>query len=140
VVSGINRGQNLGLVTDVSGTVGAAKAAAARGIPSLAVSAGLNTAGEPDYATAAAQALSWLADHREELGAGDAEPVATNMNVPTCPDGSVREIVEVPLATESGDEVLDAPAVQCASSLTDPEHDVEAFNNGYVPISELEAA
>jgi hypothetical protein len=30
--------------------------------------------------------------------------------------------------------------VQCASSLTDPEHDVEAFNNGYVPVSELAAA
>jgi 5'-nucleotidase len=140
IVSGINKGQNLGVVTDVSGTVGAAKAAAARGVPSLAVSAGQSTAGSPDYATAAAQALSWLEDHREELAAGEAEPSVTNMNVPTCPDGSVREQIEVPVATESGDEVRDAPAVECASSLTDPDDDVEAFNNGYVTLSELEAA
>lgn len=138
VVSGVNRGQNLGLVTDVSGTVGAAKEAAARGVPALAVSAGLADA--PDYSTAVAQALSWIEDHRDELAAGDAEPVATNMNVPTCPDGSVREQVEVPLASESGDEVLPADRVQCASTLADPMDDVEAFNNGYVPVTELEAA
>jgi hypothetical protein len=52
----------------------------------------------------------------------------------------VREQVEVPVATESGEEVLDAPAVQCASTLTDPDNDVEGFNNGYVTISELDAA
>ena len=123
---------------EVSGTVGAAKAAAARGVPALAVSAGLADA--PDYSTAVAQALSWIEDHRDELAAGDAEPVATNMNVPTCPDGSVREQVEVPLANESGDEALPADQVQCASALADPMDDVEAFNNGYVPVSELEAA
>jgi 5'-nucleotidase len=138
VVSGINEGQNLGVVTDVSGTVGAAKAAAARGIPALAVSAGV--ADPPDYATATAQALSWLEEHREELAAGEAEAVATNMNVPTCPDGSVREQVEVPVATESGDEGRPADQVDCASSLRDPDDDVEAFNNGYVTLSELEAA
>ena len=140
VVSGINSVQNLGLLTDVSGTVGAAKAAASRGIPALAVSAGQDSAGSPDYATAAAQALSWLEDHRDELATGEAEAVVTNMNVPTCPDGSVREQVEVPVATESGEEVLDAAAVQCASGLADPADDVEGFNNGYVTVSELEAA
>jgi 5'-nucleotidase len=138
ILSGINKGQNLGVLTDVSGTVGAAKAAAAAGVPSLAVSAGLADA--PDYATATAQALSWLEDHREELAAGDAEAVVTNMNVPTCPDGSVRAQIEVPVKTESGDEVRTADQVQCASTLEDPADDVEAFNNGYVPVSELEAA
>ena len=140
VISGINKGQNLGVLTDVSGTVGAAKAAAASGIPSLAVSAGQHSAGAPDYSTAAAQALSWLEDHRDALLAGEAPAVATNMNVPTCPDGSVREQVEVPVAAQSGDEARDAPDVACSSSLTDPEDDVEAFNNGYVTLSELEAA
>jgi 5'-nucleotidase len=140
VVSGINSVQNLGLLTDVSGTVGAAKAAASRGIPALAVSAGQDSAGSPDYATAAAQALSWLEDHRDELAAGEADAVVTNMNVPTCPDGSVREQVEVPVATEGGDEVLDAAAVRCTSGLADPADDVEGFNNGYVTVSELEAA
>ena len=62
------------------------------------------------------------------------------MNVPTCLDGSVREQVEVPVATESGDEALPADQVECASSLPDPDDDVEAFNHGFVPVSELEAA
>ena len=47
VLSGINAGQNLGGVVDLSGTVGAARAAAARGIPALAVSQGLGDA--PQY-------------------------------------------------------------------------------------------
>jgi 5'-nucleotidase len=137
VVSGINSGQNLGRLTDVSGTVGAARAAAAGGIPALAASAEV---GSPDFGTAAAHALSWIEDHRDELAAGEAEAVVTNMNVPTCPDGSVREQIEVPVKTEGGDEVRPADQVQCASSLEDPADDVEAFNNGYVPVSELEAA
>jgi len=137
VISGINSVQNLGLLTDVSGTVGAAKAAAAAGVPALAVSAGL---GAPDYPTAAAQALAWVEDHRAELAAGEADVIVANMNVPTCPDGSVREVVEVPVATDSGDELLPDAEVECASSLTDPADDVDAFNNGFVPVSELEAA
>ncbi len=140
VISGINEGQNLGVLTDVSGTVGAARAAAAAGVPALAVSAGVNSAGSPDYSTATAQALSWLEEHRDELAAGEAEDTASNLNVPTCPDGSVREQIEVPVATESGDEVRDAPDVECASTLTDPADDVEAFNNGYVTLSDLEPA
>lgn len=137
VISGINSVQNLGLLVEVSGTVGAARAAAAAGVPSLAVSAGL---GAPDYATAAAQALSWVEDHRAELAAGEVDAAVTNMNVPTCPDGSVREVVEVPAATESGDELLPGAEIACASSVTDPADDVDAFNNGYVAVSELEAA
>jgi hypothetical protein len=62
------------------------------------------------------------------------------MNVPTCPDGSVREVVEVPAATEAGDELLLDADIECASSVTDPADDVDAFNNGYVPVSELDAA
>src|SRR5262245_59255045 len=38
VVSGINRGYNLGMVTYVSGTVGAAREAALQGIPAIAAS------------------------------------------------------------------------------------------------------
>jgi 5'-nucleotidase len=137
VISGINSGQNLGQLTEVSGTVGAARAAVAGGVPALAVSAEI---GGPDYGTAAAQALSWLEDHRDELAAGDAELVVTNMNVPTCPDGSVREVVEVPVAPDATDAVRPPDQIDCASSVADPANDIEAFNNGYVPLSELEAA
>src|SRR4051794_1622826 len=41
VVSGLNFGQNVGSAVDISGTVGAARAAAARGIPALAASQSL---------------------------------------------------------------------------------------------------
>ena len=42
VVSGANRGQNPGAVTNVSGTVGAAVMAAMHGVPALAVSVGID--------------------------------------------------------------------------------------------------
>ena len=51
VLSGINQGQNLGALSDVSGTVGAARTAARHGIPALAVSQG--TGSPPDYAAGA---------------------------------------------------------------------------------------
>jgi len=51
VVSGINRGYNLGMVTYVSGTVGAAREAALRGIPAIAASLAAEV---PDYDPAAA--------------------------------------------------------------------------------------
>ena len=50
VVSGINRGYNLGTVTYVSGTVGAAREAALMGIPSIAASLAVE---ETDYKPAA---------------------------------------------------------------------------------------
>jgi 5'-nucleotidase len=50
VVSGINRGYNLGMVTYVSGTVGAAREAALMGIPAVAASLGLP---QDDYGPAA---------------------------------------------------------------------------------------
>src|SRR6476646_2216929 len=50
VVSGINQGQNLGPLAAVSGPVGAAKRAAAAGIPAIAVSQGI--AADPQYEVA----------------------------------------------------------------------------------------
>lgn len=50
VVSGINRGYNLGMVTYVSGTVGAAREAALKGIPAIAASAAVE---QTDYKPAA---------------------------------------------------------------------------------------
>jgi 5'-nucleotidase len=50
VISGINRGYNLGMVTHVSGTVGAAREAALKGIPAIAASLSVE---QTDYAPAA---------------------------------------------------------------------------------------
>ena len=72
VISGVNFGQNLGSTVNISGTVGAARAAASRGIPALASSAGLPPTGvaSPDYADAVTQVEKWITQHRAALVAG----------------------------------------------------------------------
>lgn len=135
VISGINAGQNIGPAVPISGTVGAAKAAVARGVPALAVSQGL--ADPPDFPAAVAQALSWLQEHRGELLAGTAPLVVVNLNVPTCPVGAVRGVVESPVASDPmGRNALE---VDCNSSKQQFTDDMDAFINGYAVISEVAA-
>ncbi len=119
VISGVNQGQNLGPVLDVSGTVGAARTAARRGVPALAVSQGLGE--PPDYAAGAAEAVTWVKEHRTQLARRDvATTEVVNINVPTCTTGEVRGLVDVPAAT-TGDAL--APS-DCTSTLADPPDDV----------------
>ncbi len=139
VVSGINAGPNLGRAANrSSGTVAAAKAAARRGIPALAVSQGTLESGEPDYPAGVKQALMWLERHRESLTpkSGKAvEVVLDNLNVPSCgTDGEIRGVVEVPLATSDTDG---AAPPDCASTAEDLPNDIEAFHNGFVTLTQL---
>jgi 5'-nucleotidase len=130
VVSGTNEGQNLGGFTDSSGTVGAARAAAARGIPALAVSANIS---EPDYATAAKLAADWVKQHRAALAKKPKSPVLLEaLNVPTCPDGTLRGVAKTSVAT-STDHAFDP--VNCASTVTKPADDITAYINGYASLS-----
>jgi 5'/3'-nucleotidase len=88
VVSGINRGQNLGRVSYVSGTVGAAREAALQDIPAIAVSLKLaEGAGETSFA-AAAIASRQVAElvKANRLPAG----VFLNVNVPPGPPEAVK--------------------------------------------------
>ena len=133
VVSGINEGQNVGEFIDLSGTVGAARAAVARGIPALAVSAGLGA--EVDYDAAVPYVLEWVEDHRTVLVEGTQPDQVANMNVPSCASGSVKEPVEVPPAPKGTPDSL-SQEQDCTSTLTDPANDVVAFNNGYVALSD----
>jgi 5'-nucleotidase len=144
VITGINYGQNIGPLTELSGTVGAARTGARNGIPSLAVSQGLLGEGpEPDYPTAVALVEEWVAEHRDELVA--AEPVdgiaeVHNLNVPTCPTGEVGELLEVPVATEAQIAGIDIGAVDCeAGPNADVSNDVTAFVAGHPVLSELTA-
>jgi 5'-nucleotidase len=136
VISGANDGQNLGPVVDISGTIGAARAAATRNIPAIAVSAGL---GEPaDFQAATDAVLAYLTEHIGEIAAHvDGTPVADviSINTPTCTPGTaIRGTVEVPLATDLQGYDYGAP-VDCAGTLDNPADDVQAFFNGYVAIS-----
>ena len=131
VITGLNEGQNMGPIIDASGTVGAARAAAAQGIPALATSQGIDS--EPfDYETGVTFVLEWVEENRDALVAGDAAVEVTNLNVPSCATGEARGVVEVPPAADMGDR--DYNAADCTSTEEAPADDVGAFNVGLASI------
>ena len=87
VVSGINRGANVGINVLYSGTVSAATEAAILGVPSLAIS--LDTREEADYTVAARFARKMAAFILEN----PLPNVALNVNVPAVPEGEIRGVV-----------------------------------------------
>jgi 5'-nucleotidase len=135
VVSGINQGQNLGPVTAISGTVGAAKRAATRGVPAIAASQGLGAT--PQYPVAARLTVGWITAHRAALLAGHVPAGVVNLNVPTCPSGAMRGVRQVPLATTAAGTV---GAADCTSTVTVVTTDVEAFQDGFASVTQLTAA
>ncbi len=137
VVSGINSGQNVGSFIELSGTVGAARLAASRGIPALAVSAGLNdTAG---FEEAAKLAVAWIEEHRDAIldGSMATTPASvTNLNVPGCSTGSVRGVLEVPASAEPPTS-LDPVACGGPEPSPPPADDVAAIASGWASLSEV---
>jgi 5'-nucleotidase len=132
VISGINAGQNLGPVVDVSGTVGAARAAARLGVPALAVSQGAGQAF--DYPEAAEIVVGWVEEQRADLIAGEVPAdVVVNLNVPSCDVGTLRGEVDVASAT-AGDAL--APS-DCTSTAEGQADDVTAFVAGFATFTEV---
>ncbi len=134
VVSGINEGQNVGAVVDASGTIGAARAAVARGIPALALSASFGPFAE-GYEVGAELMLAWLDEHAAALAAGEAPVEVTSINAPSCDEGEPKELVEVTVATDGNP--LAQP--ECTSELTDPTTDVEALTAGFPTLTVVPA-
>jgi 5'-nucleotidase len=128
VMSGINAGQNLGGIVDASGTVGAARAAATRGIPALAVSQGLGDS--PQYENAAKLAVAWLAAHRAGLAKKPKTALTTidAINVPNCPTGKPRGLKLTVTASTQDGAIAD---VDCSSTITDVTNDIQGFNAGF---------
>jgi len=81
VISGINQGENLGTDIIFSGTAAAARQASFAGIPAVA----LSLAGRDNYCWD--MAVSWSADHLEELAALWRADTFVNVNIPNCPEG-----------------------------------------------------
>lgn len=138
VVSGVNPGQNIGPLAAVSGTVGAARTAIRRGVPALAVSAGL-TFDEEQFAFAAGLALDWIREHRSDLLAGDHQTeTVTSINVPACPVDAMGELRAVPRAPElpAGVDVFEST---CDLRDPRPDTDVEAIMVGYPSITQVPA-
>ena len=148
VIAGINAGQNVGFIgnaealSQISGTVGAAKTAACSGVPALASSQGDPAEpppeGEFDYESGVVAVLAWLEENRSRLLAGDVglENIQS-INIPTCEGGTeIRGTVEVPLGTELPEGVPNVLGAQdCASMLEDPQDDLEAFFFGFVAVT-----
>ena len=93
VVSGINRGYNLGMTAYISGTVGAAREAALEGIPAIAAS--MAASGHPTYG-AAAEYVRRVAEI--VLARGLDRGVFLNVNVPA---GALEAIRGWRLTTQS---------------------------------------
>jgi 5'-nucleotidase len=135
VISGINEGQNLGGIVEVSGTVGAARAALRLGVPALAVSQGAD-AGPEDYEIAAGLVVDWLEENRDAIAAGELPAAAViNINVPTCIDGELRGTLEVSTSTSTEGAV--GVAADCTATGDGYADDIAAFLNGYAAVAEV---
>lgn len=144
VVSGINRGYNLGLTAYISGTVGAAREAAIEGVP--AVAASLQASGHPDYAAAAhvvRQVVELVKARGLERG------VFLNVNVPA---GALETLRGLRLARQSTQMGVERYVEQRTpagrryfwSVYRDPAGDPEgtdlwAVEHGYVAVTPLRA-
>lgn len=142
VVSGINRGENLGTVTFYSATVGAAREAAFLGLPSIAVNQ--VSANGASYETAGALAAEIV----RALGrAGIARGTFLNINVPPLPRESLRGIrvtrqdVRAPLdffkKTVGPDGTVQYTPRWEHLEPGAPDTDIWAVRNGYVSVTVL---
>jgi 5'-nucleotidase len=135
VVSGINQGQNLGPMADLSGTVGAARAAVARGIPAVAASQGL---GNPvTYAAIAPYITDWVQQNRDALLNKTAPVQVVNFNAPSCATGSLRGLAKVEPDLTKSDMGKALATADCTSTAAAGSTDVSAFNVGFVSESTL---
>lgn len=129
VVSGVNPGQNIGPFSKVSGTVGAAKTAARKGIPAVAASSG--TTDRYDFQQLAGLVTDWITQNRAALAKGTAKVEVVSFNAPYCTTGKLRGLVEVPVAADfAGRNAFDA---DCTSTKpeSDIKDDVDASLNGF---------
>jgi 5'-nucleotidase len=137
VVSGSNLGQNLGPAVDLSGTVGAARAGVANGIPSLAVSSGI---GQPvAYSAAVPFVTQWVEQHRASLMDNQAAVQVVSFNVPSCSTGSVRGLAQVPPDLDKTDLRKSLGASDCTSTAAPGSNDVTAFLAGFATESVVPA-
>ena len=136
VVSGNNAGVNIGPVALFSGTVGAARTAAARGIPSIAISTGVYLDFEPDFASSIDVFLDFFDRNATTISTRADRPAQVwSINVPSCGNtGEIQGVVETEMSSAALSTV-DLEAMDCSSDLTDFEDDVSAFASGYATIT-----
>jgi 5'-nucleotidase len=141
VVSGVNAGQNLGPAIDLSGTVGAARAAVARGIPAIAVSSGFSTpfSGPYRFGAAANYVVRWVRYMRNILIHHHATVHVLSINVPSCYTGSVRGVVRAQPDLNTADLNAAVAVADCTSTSPPGTTDVTAFAVGFATESVVPA-
>jgi 5'-nucleotidase len=158
VVTGINEGQNVADLVNVSGTVGAALTAARMGIPAFAVSQaggdGIDYQAAADYTASLVARYRLNATFRRLLRISAQRARVLNVNFPTCTTGELRGVRSVALGRvqrvvgydqQDGSDVWDPIVVRtpigsndCTSSLRQPKTDLEALNNGFASVTPLD--
>lgn len=139
VVSGINEGQNMGPIIPFSGTVGAAKWGSRTWIPAIATSQGNLADVDPDFDAGVDATLELVEAFRLGEILNDVGTVV-NVNTPTCVAGSVRGTVEtVPAASLTGRDYFGADC-ESTTPIGDIFDDVDAMNNGFVGVVEVDSA
>lgn len=150
VISGINRGENVGAVINNSGTVNAAVAALRNGVPAIAVSLGVPA---PDIRYGeVAQVIVRIVDRlQKEAHGGPLLPPQTGLNINYPGSGAPKGIVFTKVGTFS--TAVISPHLQADGSLTfgaaidmkphgTPLAEIEeegiALREGYISISALD--
>jgi 5'-nucleotidase len=131
LVSGINQGANLGPFVDLSGTVGAARAAAQAGIPALATSEGTPTT--TAFAAGVTSTMAWLAANRTHLRKGTVQ----NLNIPDCSAGKVRGTKKVESLATLPAGVNPFVRVDCTQTASAGANDVTAYQAGFAPLTKI---
>ena len=142
VISGVNHGWNLGLLTYVSGTVAAAREAAFLGYPALALSAGVETPPETvRFLT------EWAVRLGERIPGAQLPPrTLVNVNMPACPVARLRAPQLCPVSTvydRSGYECWDncrgrfyvSGQLDLDMEGLDPRSDDALIHQGYITVS-----
>jgi 5'-nucleotidase len=144
VVSGLNRGYNLGFSAYVSGTVGAAREAAMHGVPAIATS--LAEAGAPRDFVYAAEEVLGVARRVKQYGL----PANTflNVNIPAMPQGGYRGYMITSQAPQPGGDERFAEMthpsgrtiywnVYKEGGSAPPGTDIQAVADGYVSVTPM---
>ena len=143
VVSGINRGANIGMGLLYSGTVSAATEAIILGVPALAIS--LDAWVSPDYNYAAEVASQFV---RVALDKGIDEGIALNINVPKMSNGKAKGVRFTRQGTSNYEERFDRRVDprrrvyywmdgELVSNEDDSHVDDVALREGYVSVTPL---
>ena len=139
VVTGINRGANVGNVSHLSGTVGAAMEGLYNGIPAIAVSGAFPTTNE----AAAANVVKQLIIHYRNSGAPEGTVISVNV-----PGGELKGVVARPMGesyiASAGYDVIEIvgdttvyDAKRRLANATDPVNDTYAYQQGYITLTPL---